>query len=160
MVAQKMDAWLKKMEKTIEQQGRVITQLTRRLEEAEAKINDTEQYSRLRIAVIPEETGEDASGKVAEVFRAMQLSPVINRTKKKKKVMTKKKDIRASHSNIYIYEDLIKGRETMLYMARQMKRFNHIKDAWSVDGRIGIKDNDDRIKYLTKISDLREFHHK
>ena len=61
------------------------------------------------------------------------------------RVISKKASLK--NTEYYINEDLTSARSTMLYKARMMKRQGHIKDVWTHDGAIVIKDKNGRIKY-------------
>ena len=179
-VASKLGAVINKLQKAVETKDRQITELQTRVDRLEAKLDDQEQYSRrtsVRISGIPEAPQEDVNQKVSELFSAVNLSPVINRVHRvgtpvdnsstprailcqftsypdKKTVMQKRKAILEAHSGIYVNEDLTRLRSKMLFLARQKKRANIISDAWSVDGRIVIKDIRNKIHYVTRPHEL------
>ena len=74
----------------------------------------------------------------------------------KVKVMRKRKEIRHSHPEVFINEDLTRIRSKLLYLARQKKREKRINDAWSADGRIIIKDNANKIHLIQRVDDLNK----
>ena len=45
-------------------------------------------------------------------------------------------------------EDLTRARSRLLYQARQLKKAKKILDAWSVDGRILVKDKAEKIHLI------------
>lgn len=68
---------------------------------------------------------------------------------------------RAAHTGpaggraVFINEDLTKSKATLLWSARQHKRNNKIKDCWSADGNILVKDNAGRIHPIKTAHDLQ-----
>lgn len=71
------------------------------------------------------------------------------------RVITKKASLK--NTQFFVNEDLTPARSTMMYKARMMKQQGHIKDVWTHDGAIVIKDKDGRIKYahsLLQCADL------
>ena len=55
---------------------------------------------------------------------------------------------------LYINEDLTQFRSKLLYQARVLKKDKRIKECWSSDGTLLIKDNDGRIFTINTITDL------
>ena len=55
---------------------------------------------------------------------------------------------------IFVNEDLTRSRAHLLWQARMAKRDNKIKDCWSADGNILIKDNYGRIKQVNNTIEL------
>ena len=52
-------------------------------------------------------------------------------------------------TNIFINEDLTKTRATLAWKSRILKREKKIRDTWTRDGMIFIKNNQDEIRTLT-----------
>ena len=61
------------------------------------------------------------------------------------------------YQGVFINEDLTKSRSNLLYEARQLYKSGQLKGAWSADGNILVKDNDDKIQRVSEISDLDKF---
>lgn len=57
-------------------------------------------------------------------------------------------------SRVFINEDLTRKRAKLLFHAREKKRAGVIKDCWSFDGRIAIKNNQNTIIPIRQLSDL------
>ena len=55
---------------------------------------------------------------------------------------------------LYINEDLTQFRSKLLYQARVLKKDKRIKECWSSDGALLIKDNDGRISTINTMTDL------
>ena len=54
-----------------------------------------------------------------------------------------------NYSNVNVNEDLTKTRNLLAYMARKLKTAGHIKQTWTVDGKIFLKNRNDRISTVT-----------
>ena len=65
-----------------------------------------------------------------------------------------RKRIRETMPHVYIHEDLTQSRATLLYKARQAKREHNIVDCWSFDGRIVIKDANNKIHTIKDENEL------
>lgn len=59
-------------------------------------------------------------------------------------------------TNIFMNEDLTKERSSMLYKARMTKRHGHIKDCWTHDGAIVVKDNKGKISSARSLIDAQD----
>ena len=75
----------------------------------------------------------------------------------KANVMKKRKLLSPNFPQVFINEDLTRTRAKLLFEARQKKRNGLITDCWSFDGRIAIKDNNNRIIPIRKSSDLAKY---
>ena len=183
VVAAKLSVRLKKLEDELVKKDEMITSLKKRLEDAEDKLDDTEQYSRrtsVRIVGIPEDTTEDVADKVSKVFESMKLKPVINRVHRvgpripqsnkprpiicqfttypdKRAVMQGKRDIGGSFPKVFINEDLTRHRAKIFFTARQLKRQGVFTDVWTADGRICVKDQRNKVHYITRLQDVNKF---
>ena len=60
------------------------------------------------------------------------------------------KRVRETMPHIFIHEDLTPIRAALLYKARQAKRQHDIVDCWSFDGRIVIKDANNKIRTINE----------
>jgi len=183
IVAAKLGVRLKKLENQLNEKDDIIDSLTKRLEDAENKLDDTEQYSRrtsVRIAGIPEEPTENVQDKVTKVFEAMKLQPVINRVHRvgpkdskakgprpiicqfttypdKRAVMQAKKSIGGPFPKVFINEDLTRHRARIFFIARQQKKQGLLSEVWTADGRICVKDKKGKIHYITRLKELDSF---
>ncbi|ELU05252.1 hypothetical protein CAPTEDRAFT_206882 [Capitella teleta] len=143
----------------------------------EEEADDQEQYSRrtsIRITGLPENNDENVSDLVNDLFKTVNINPVINRVHRvgpkdqnknrsrqvlcqfttypdKYQVMIRKKAIRGSHPSVFICEDLTRTRSRIAYLAREKKRQKKVADVWTADGRGCVKDNAG--KSLDKILD-------
>lgn len=61
----------------------------------------------------------------------------------------------AGHQTVFINEDLTRSKATLLWGARQHKRNNNIKDCWSADGNILVKDKVGRIHPIKNSQELQ-----
>ena len=185
VVAAKLSVRLKKLENELKEKDETITSLTKRLQEVEHKLDDTEQYSRrtsIRIAGVPEDaTEDDVVDKVTRIFDAMKVKPTINRVHRvgprnntrargprpilcqfttypdKRVVMQSKKDIKNSYPDVYINEDLTRKRARIYFIARKLKKQGIFTEVWTADGRICVKDQKGKIQYLTRLHELDRF---
>lgn len=60
-------------------------------------------------------------------------------------------------AGVYINEDLTKFRNHLLYQARLLLKAEKINGAWSSDGRILIKDTNNKVVNITTVDDLTPF---
>lgn len=72
----------------------------------------------------------------------------------KTKVLRQRRSLSSSYPSVFINEDLTRKRAKILFNARQMKRQGIIKECWSFDGRIAVKDKKDTIVPIHSVSDL------
>ncbi|KAK4328253.1 hypothetical protein Pmani_001371 [Petrolisthes manimaculis] len=57
--------------------------------------------------------------------------------------------------NVYVNEDLTRPRASMLWRARRGKQENKIKDCWSSDGNVLVKDSKGIVKSVRNEDELR-----
>ena len=137
------------------------------IEGLEQKVDQLEQYTRrnsLRISGLPEEEDEDCYEKVLSTLNTkLSLSPplsidhidCLHRTGKshpnkprqvivkftsyqhRRRVMAQRRQLRGT--NLYVNEDLTRKRNALYWSARNAKRQQRIRDAWTYDGRVMIK---------------------
>ena len=62
-------------------------------------------------------------------------------------------------TGIYFNEDLTKYRDKLLFLSRTLCRNNMIKQAWSSNGKIRVRDKSDRVHIVRQESDLVSFGH-
>lgn len=77
----------------------------------------------------------------------------------KKRILKSSKNLKSSdnYSQVLINEDLTKTIRLLAYKARQLKNRNLIKQTWTVDGKIFIKDKSDRISVTNTETALRSY---
>ena len=75
----------------------------------------------------------------------------------KANVMKKRKLLSTNFPQVFINEDLTRTRAKLLFEARQKKKHGLINDCWSFDGRIAIKDKNNKITPIRKSSDLAKY---
>ena len=63
----------------------------------------------------------------------------------------------ANYANVNINEDLTKRRNALAYMARKLKNAGHVKQTWTVDGKIFLKNRNDRIVAVTNELSFQRF---
>lgn len=80
--------------------------------------------------------------------------------KTRQRVFKQKNNLKTFNSKeqppIFVNEDLTKIRSLLLFEARKMKKHGTIKDCWSFDGNILVKNNGGKIIQITNESSLRE----
>ena len=154
------------------------------LAEVEQKNDDLEQYTRrnsLRISGLPEEPNENCYGKALSLANStLKLDPPLSlsdidrthrvgrpRPGQSRGLLVKfatyqqrHRVMRARHvlknTAVFINEDLTSKRATLLWKARSAKREGRIKDAWSSDGRINIRDLRDVVRVIKSCDELIE----
>ena len=64
---------------------------------------------------------------------------------------------RCGYLNHFINEDLTRKRSDLMYRCRDLKRKGVIRDAWTSDGRILVKDLSDKIRVMNSAADIERF---
>lgn len=156
-----------------------IDKLTSRQNESDLKLDDLEQYGRrhsVRINGVPETDRENTDFLVCdflgnelgievdpiEIDRSHRLGPKSGNNPRpiavkflnyrlKEHVYSNRRHLR---KGLYINESLTKARSKLFYQARQLKKQNIIKETWTKDGKIFIKQKDDSVSVCTRESDL------
>lgn len=69
----------------------------------------------------------------------------------KKRILKASKNLKQEEKFKYVHinEDLTKTRNALAYRARQLKKKNYISQTWTVDGKIFLKDRNDRVVSIT-----------
>ena len=164
-----------------EDNEKLKTSVSRLEGEAEA----AEQYSRrncIRVSGVRETVNENTDEIVLDMSRALSLELNISeidrshrigrRTESKPrdiivkfstyrvrqrvyKARTKLKD--SGYAGVFINEDLTKYRSTILYRARKLVKERRILGAWSSNGTVLVRDNNDGVHRLMKEADLSAF---
>ena len=172
------------METAIAAKDKEIKDLKGKLQTAEQKLDNQEQYSRrtsVRLSGIPEpENGahDDPDAEMQKIFTALEITPVINRVHRvgpkrsgaarpilcqfvsypdRTALLKRRKDLRARMPNVYINEDLTRDRSRAYYKARCLKRQKKILDTWTSEGRIVVKDKSGKIIYIVNENELNQF---
>ena len=153
----------------------------------ESQIDQAEQYSRrncLRISGVQESNNENTDEIVlkisSDIGSGIQLpdidrchrngNPNRNRTKPRD-IIVKFSTYRArsdfykkrtslkdrGYLRVFVNEDLTRRRSGQLYQARALVKSGRLKGAWSSDGTILIKSNDDSVRRDTSLTDLIPF---
>lgn len=73
----------------------------------------------------------------------------------KRKTLKLKADLKDKLPGVFFNDDLTRQRSNLFFQAREKKRNDKINDCWTADGRIVIKDKQDKIHYITRLSDLK-----
>ncbi|MEW8545707.1 MAG: hypothetical protein AB2693_19470 [Candidatus Thiodiazotropha sp.] len=161
--------------------------LTSRVTALESQVDQAEQYSRrncLRISGIQETNNENtdeivlkvasdigSSVQLPDIDRSHRIgNPNRNRIKPRDiivkfatyraradfyKKRTSLKD--SGYLRVFVNEDLTRRRSGQLYQARVLMKSGRLKGAWSSDGTILIKTNDDSVHRVTTLTDLIPF---
>ena len=66
-------------------------------------------------------------------------------------------DAHQADARIYLNEDLTSRRATLAYLTRELKKGGKVNDCWTFNGRILVKNRDNRILEITSDVDLRQF---
>lgn len=175
-----------KLKSIISQKDNVIKKLEERVSILEDQNDELEQYSRrnsLRVSGIPEDDDKDCYTHVIDTLNHHLpcLSQPITITEidrlhrcgkprrdgkprnvlikftsyqNRQKVMTKRSALKGS--NIFLNEDLTSRRNNLLYSARVQKRNRHLKECWSSDGRILVRDLQGNTHQLKTPDDLKK----
>lgn len=161
--------------------------LVSRVAALESQVDQAEQYSRrncLRISGIQESSNENTDEIVlkmaSDIGSGIQLididrshrigNPNRNRTKPRD-IIVKLSTYRAradfykkrtslkdkGYLRVFVNEDLTRRRSGLLYQARALMKSGNLKGAWSSDGTILIKTNDESVRRVTSLSDLVPF---
>lgn len=163
-----------------------VSKLEEKVEKLEQVADDREQYSRrnsIRITGFPEEKDEDTDELILNMARElnveMNLSDIdrshrvgkvhVGRSRAilvkfstyraRRNLFSKRMDLREIENlaGIFINEDLTARRSELLYKARQYVRAKLLKSSYSSDGKIYVKDLEDKKHPLTVIADLSTF---
>ena len=160
---------IKSLKETIAQRDMKIRALEDRIVKLEENNDALEQYTRrnsVRISGINESSDEDCYDKVLSTLNTrLALTPPLtienidrlHRTGKpnsegrarpilvkftsyqhRARVMSRRKHLRGS--NVFVNEDLTKRRNNLLWVCRGEKKGGRIKDCWTTDGRIMVRD--------------------
>lgn len=157
-------------------------QLKLRVKNLEISVDSAEQYSRrncLRMSGVPESDREDTDSLVMDAARAVEADLDITEIDRSHRIgkpkVGKPRDIiikfatyRArqkiyrqrvllkdrGYVGVFLNEDLTRARSNLLFKARQKVKAKCLKGAWSSDGTVLIKDNNDLVHKITAESDL------
>ena len=182
LVVSKLSVVIDKLQQSLAEKDTIIAKLEQRVSDAEKKLDDIEQYSRrtsVRITGIREQSHDNPNEEVKKLFQHLGVSPHVNRVHRvgpirndgtsrpilcqftnypdRALILSKRSILKNDFPNVYVNEDLTRARSKILYQARCKKRANKIKDCWSADGRICIKDKDNKIHNVTQASELNRW---
>ena len=65
-------------------------------------------------------------------------------------------DTHTDYSKVFISEDLTRDRQFMFWRARRAKKSKKIRDSWTTDGQIILRDNNNKIIPISTMKDLDE----
>lgn len=171
------------LKEQVQQRNSRIIHLENRVAELEGQNDALEQYTRrnsIRVSGIPEEDGECCETKVLDTFKAMNVSPPITpdhidrlhrvgkpnlASGKPRQIIVKftsyryRSKVMAQRSQLkntgkYVNEDLTRKRAKVLFNARADKREGKIRDCWTNDGRILVRDLGGRIHHIPTLEEL------
>lgn len=159
--------------------------LKTRVQKLESAADNAEQYSRrncLRISGIRENANENTDELILDMTRSMNVDlslQEIDRSHrvgkpnaaKPRDIIVKLSTFRAreklykarrqlkdtGHAGVYINEDLTKFRSGLLYSGRKLVKARRIWGAWSSNGTILLKDNDNVVHRIVKPEDLMPY---
>ena len=159
--------------------------LREKVEELEFTTDNLEQYSRrnnLRLSGIPETPTNSNTDKVildlckdlgislseSDIDRShrvgrpngpkpRQIIVKFTSYRARQKLFKERTQLKKSHRNVYVNEDLTKKRNKLFYDARQLLRRSLVDGAWSSDGVIMVKDKLNKIHRVQRTSDLSRF---
>ena len=75
----------------------------------------------------------------------------------RKRVYDKRTELKHLKQNIFINENLTKTRNELFYEARKMVKDKKVKSAWTIDGNIFIRDNEDRPRKIKNKSEITQY---
>lgn len=167
-------------ENILKEKNEVIKDLENKVEKLEIRVDDLEQYSRrnsIRLSGVGESIIENPIKMLEEKLdveidhhRDIDRYHRVGKTnpgRKPRDILikfanyhTKAAVIRSRYklkgTGYFINEDLTKLRSKLLFECRNLKKQSTLKDAWTRDGNIYIKLNDDTTKRITSPEDLRD----
>lgn len=156
--------------------------LNRKINQLENKVDDSEQYSRrnsLRVDGLtgvtdPLTTAVDFCNDTLKMDPPMSVNsfdrvhhvgprkdgkerPILmkfSNYQDRARVYKARSCLRNSHNRIYVNEDLTTVRAKRFWQLRQMKTSQQIKDCWTFDGRLLVKDNRNLIQQINCEADI------
>ena len=163
-----------------------VVELEKKVAANESNIDSLEQYGRrniLRISGIPEDPNESTDTKVLDLATDLNLNlfshdidrshrvgkPIPGKTRDiivkfsrynaRRMLYEVRKDLREveDRESVFINEDLTKRRSKLLYDARILVRANHLTAAYSSDGKLFVRDKEEKRHAINSDDDLREF---
>ena len=87
-------------------------------------------------------------------FRSQQLRDTVYNARGQLKTSNKSKE---PAQRVYINEDLTKRRSLMAYETRQLRASKKIADCWTYNGHVVIKDNNNSIKRINSLEELKMY---
>lgn len=181
IVTSKLVTRIEKLENELLQKDAEIRSLEKTVATLDVRCDQLEQYSRrisVRISGIPEKNQEDPEHEVNAVFTAMGISPTIQRCHRvgpkstegkprpllvqftgyrdKNLVISKRNSLRRTMPQVFVNEDLTRKRAKLLFLARKMITDKKLLGAWSSDGRILVKNNQNKIVAISSEQELSQ----
>ena len=87
-------------------------------------------------------------------FRSEKLRDTVFNARGQLKTSNKSKE---PAQRVYFNEDLTKGRSLMAYETRQLRASKKIADCWTYNGHVVIKDNNNAIKRINSLEELKMY---
>ena len=75
----------------------------------------------------------------------------------RRRVLEKKSSLKGGNNRIYINEHLTKARSELYYEARKLVKTGKVKQTWTYDGRILVRNHDDKVQQIKSHIDIRTF---
>ena len=75
----------------------------------------------------------------------------------RKRVFDNKKELKGCKDRVFVNEQLTKYRSELFYETRKLAKQGKIKQTWTSDGRILIRNHDDKIQPVKSMSDIMQF---
>lgn len=181
-VCRRLSKEMGELREIVKQKDGEIETLNRKINLLENKVDDTEQYSRRNSLRVDGLTGVTDPLTTAVNFcnETLKMDPPISvnsfdrvhqvgprKEGKERPILMKfanyqdrarvfkaRPRLRNSHNRIYVNEDLTSIRAKRFYQLRQMKTSQQIKDCWTFDGRLLVKDNRNLIQQINCEADI------
>ena len=183
LVTAKLKPQIDDLKEQIQQRDDIIQNLKKRLDDLETKADDGEQYSRrssVRFNGILERDNEDPEQLIKSILQDVELDPIIQRChrvgplkddlprprpiicqftgqKDKRAVLGAWKKIKEKHPTVTVNEDLTRIRSKIAYMARKLKRNDKIANTWTADGKVLVKDLQNKIHVVRSLDELSKW---
>ena len=75
----------------------------------------------------------------------------------RRRVIEQKSRLKSMNNRIFINEQLTKKRSTLYYEARKLVKARKVKQAWTYDGLVLVRNNDDKVQPIKNLIDIASF---
>ena len=75
----------------------------------------------------------------------------------RRRVIEQKSRLKSMNNRIFINEQLTKKRSELYYEARKLVKARKVKQAWTYDGRVLVRNNDDKVQPIKNLIDIASF---